>query len=391
MSARILLLTASIAVLGSNSLLLSPILADVAAGLGTTPVTVSRALAAYGGATALSAFLLAPTIDRIGARTALLVGLAALAAATLLSAAAPHWSALVAGQGMAGLGAGLALPAIYALATTTGPPEHRSRVLGRVLTGWSISLVAGVPAAAALADLAGWRAPFLVLALLASAALVGTARLLPRESADPIAAAAAEVPRRWTLLAPLAIPTVPTLLAICLVFMAAFYGVYAFLGDHLRATLGLSASRAGLAVLAYGVGFGAASLGDRLVDRHGPRRVFPLALGLVGLVYAAMLPPPPSLAAAMLLTALWGFANHLGLNILLLLLAEARPAARGAVLGLNSAVTYLGALLGVAVAGPVYATVGFTPLAAGSAALMAAAAGLALLGLGPRRVAEPAA
>ena len=80
MRAQIVLLLLGIAVTGSNSLVLSPILADVALGLGTTPVAVSRALAAYGGATALSAFLLAPRIDRVGPRRALTAGMAALTA-----------------------------------------------------------------------------------------------------------------------------------------------------------------------------------------------------------------------------------------------------------------------------------------------------------------------
>src|SRR3954453_16357866 len=81
MRGQILLLTVGLAVTGSNSLVLSPILPDVAQGLGTTPVVISRALAAYGGATALSAFL-APRIDRVGPRRALSVGMAALTAAT---------------------------------------------------------------------------------------------------------------------------------------------------------------------------------------------------------------------------------------------------------------------------------------------------------------------
>ena len=68
MLAQTIILTAAVAVIGSNSLVLSPILADVAAGLGTTVVAVSRAIAAYGGATALSAFVLAPRIDHVGPR-----------------------------------------------------------------------------------------------------------------------------------------------------------------------------------------------------------------------------------------------------------------------------------------------------------------------------------
>ena len=177
MRAQIILLLLGIAVTGSNSLVLSPILADVALGLGTTPVAVSRALAAYGGATALSAFLLAPRIDRVGPRRALTAGMAALTAATLLSAAATHWVMLVLAQIVAGIGAGVVLPSIYALATTIAPKGSESAVLGRVLTGWSVSLVVGVPASALIADLAGWRASFLALAVLAAASLMGTVRL----------------------------------------------------------------------------------------------------------------------------------------------------------------------------------------------------------------------
>ena len=163
--------SSGIAVTGSNSLVLSPILADVALGLGTTPVAVSRPLAAYGGATALSAFLLAPRIDRVGPRRALTAGMAALTAATLLSAAATHWVMLVLAQIVAGICAEVDLPSIYALATTIAPKGSELAVLGRVLTGWSVSLVIGVPASALIADLAGWRASFLALAVLAAASL----------------------------------------------------------------------------------------------------------------------------------------------------------------------------------------------------------------------------
>ena len=70
----------------------------------------------------------------------------------------------------------------------------------------------------------------------------------------------------------------------------------------------------------------------------------------------------------------WGFVNHLGLNILVLLLARAAPDARAAVLGVNSAVTYAAALAGVAVAGPAYARFGFGALGAGAAGVVALAA-----------------
>ena len=80
-------------------------------------------------------------------------------------------------------------------------------MLGRVLTGWSVSLVVGVPASALIADLAGWRASFLALAALAAASLTGTVRL---PAGRPATAALEPV----GLLAPLAYPTVPSLLLV---------------------------------------------------------------------------------------------------------------------------------------------------------------------------------
>lgn len=369
---RLVVLIVSVAMVGSNALALSPILGDVAAALAVEPVTVSRAVTAYGGATALSALLLARRIDGFGTRRALRLSLFGLALATFASALAPHWLVLVLGQMLAGVGAGVVLPATYAMATLIAPPGAQSRTLGWVLGGWSISLVAGVPAAALLADLGGWRVPFLALTGLAVLAAVGTA-LLPPDGQR----AAGEPATRLGVLALLRYPGVAPLLLVCLAFMAAFYGVYAFIGDHLRQSLGLSASRAGLIVLSYGIGFGAAGLGDGLLDRIGPRRVLPLALLAVAAVYAAMIPAPASLSPVVGLACLWGFANHGALNSLILLLAAAWPEQRAAVLGLNSAVTYLGVLVGVGGAATVYARAGFSTLAGVAAALAAAAALLA--------------
>ncbi len=365
----VLALALGIAAIGSNSLLLSPLLSQVAASLGTTPVRISWAAAAYGGATALSAFFLAPRIDRLGLRRAVMLGLAALIAATAGSALAPHWLWLIVAQALAGLGAGIALPATYALASVVAPPGQEAKTVGRVLTGWAVSLVAGIPIAAFIADRLDWRAAFVAVALAAVCAIAGVGGL--PAGAGPSAA------RQTGVLAPLRFPGVPRLLMICFGFMAAFYGVYAFLGDHVRGLLGLSTAQAGLLVLAYGLGFGLASLGDGLVDRFGPRRIFPLAMLSVALLYAAMVPGAHGFAVIVAIGGLWGFCNHFALNILVLLLVQAKPEERGAVLGLNSAVTYLASLTGVALAGLVYDQAGFGPLALGAFVVMLGVAALA--------------
>ncbi|MCG2597386.1 MAG: MFS transporter, partial [Achromobacter sp.] len=235
--------------------------------------------------------------------------------------------------------------------------------------GWSVSLVAGVPLSALISDAVGWRATYAVLALCAAVALAGLRKLPERRSAH------AAPPRLSRLLAPLSYRDVPVLLLGCLAFSSAFYGVYAFLADHVRTLLGLSAGQVGFIAFAYGAGFLLAGLGGApLIERLGPRRALPLALAAIALVYLALLPAAHALTAVLALAALWGAASQLSLNLLVLLLSRARPDERGAVLGLNTCTTYLGASVGTAVAGTLYTHAGFESLGLTAAAAVALAA-----------------
>src|SRR5687768_11379534 len=120
------LLTGSIAVIGSNSLLLAPIAPQVAKTFAVTAQSVMTAAAAFGLGTAASALLLARYIDQIGARRMLRAAQFMLAGALALSSAAPIMAALTAAQLLAGLASGIALPSIYTLAASVAPHGRNS-------------------------------------------------------------------------------------------------------------------------------------------------------------------------------------------------------------------------------------------------------------------------
>ena len=139
------LLMCAIGIVGSNALVLSPIAGDVAATFQPRSAPdVMIASAIYGAGTALSALVLAPKADQIGLRSALVWALIVLTFALALSALAPVLWVLVTAQALAGIAAGLALPAIYGLAAEVAARGRESETLGKVLTGWTLSLVAGV-------------------------------------------------------------------------------------------------------------------------------------------------------------------------------------------------------------------------------------------------------
>ncbi len=361
------LLTAAVAVVGAQSLLLAPLFVDVARSLDTGPAAVGRAAGAYGLATAVSALALGPRVDRLPRRAVLRGAALGLSAGMLLSAGAQHWGWLAAGQAVAGAAAGVLLPVAYTTAGELAPADAQTRALGRVLLGWSVAMVVAVPLAAAAGGVVGWRGALAGLAGL-GLVLVGLLGRLPEpRTARPAGTGGGYAPA-------LRRPGVRPLLLVVLAYMGAFYATYAYLGHHIRSEEGAGAAAAGLVALAYGVGFGAAGLLDGRVDRIGPARLLvPAVLALVA-VYGLVPPAAGSLSTVLVLAVAWGLVNHLGLSLLVGLLSVAGGPARGAVMALHSGVTYLAASLGTAGLGPLYERHGLPVVALVSAGALLLAA-----------------
>ena len=361
----VLLLTASVAVIGSNSLALSPLASTVAASFaGVEAAGVMVAAAVYGLGTAVSALALAPLADRIGAQRALVHALAALAAGLAVSAAAPAFWMLCLGQALAGLAAGAALPAAYGLSAQIAPAGRESETLGLVLAGWTISMVAGVSLSALLADLVHWRGVFVTLAGLAAGVMFAI-RQAPEWGVGSVTGAATSP------LTALRVPGIGRGLLVCVAYMIAFYGLYSYLGAHLQGALGRSTAASGLAPLAYGLGFGAAVPIDRMLDRHGPQRLRPVVFAALSLVYLALAVAAGSFMLLIALCLVWGVVNHLGLNLIVGRLTTLDPRQRGAILGLNSAVTYLSVFAAALLYRPVFDQAGLAVCALVSAGCVA--------------------
>ncbi len=364
-------LTACIGVIGSNSLVLSPIAPEVSKSLGATVPGVMMASAVFGLGTAASALFLARHIDRLGASRMLRLAMALLGAALLVSALSPVVAILIAAQLAAGLASGIALPAIYASAATVATPGREARTIGIVLIGWTLSMVAGVSLSAVLADTLHWRAVYAAVAALAAVAVVMLSFIPIR---DNPASGPAPVP-----LTALRLPGVKPLLVASTCFMAGFYGVYGYLGDHVHHGLGQPVSANGLVALIYGIGFGGSALLDGTADRIGARRLLPIAFVAVAAVFLFLGLFSQGFVAVVVFVGLWGLANHFGLNLLIMRLTAIDPSSRGTIMGLNSSVTYLAVFAGTTGFGPVYTSYGFAACAGLALVLKLVAAALAWL------------
>ena len=123
--------------------------------------------------------------DLYGRRLIFMAGAGLFTAASLLSAAAPSVAVLIGGRALAGIGAGLLLPASLAIIRVAWPDKRtRGHALGLWAACNGVALAIGPTLGGVLLDRFGWRSIFLVVVPLGLAALLLARPAIP-ETADP--------------------------------------------------------------------------------------------------------------------------------------------------------------------------------------------------------------
>lgn len=360
------LLMIGIATVGLQALMLSPMLPDIAGSLAVTAREMGFATGAYGAGVALAALFAARQLARWRKVRMLRLAFLAMAASLALCGLAWDWRVLVLGQAATGLAAGLILPGTYALTAELSAPEGRSRAVGKVIFGWSIAMVAGIPLAALFADFVDWRGTFAVVSA-GSLAMAWMFGRLPRGTS-------AAGSRTVSFGAALRVPGMRLCLIATFAYMIGFYQSYSFVGDHVRHLHDAGAWLGGAVAASYGIGFGAAILLGGWLDRLGASRLMVPGLVLVAINYGVLPFALLNLWSALLYPFIWGLANHLCMNVLVSFIGSAPPAERSTAMGLFSFITYAAVGLGGAIYGGVYSEAGFMTVSfAAMAGLLAAA------------------
>ncbi|MGW6917503.1 MFS transporter [Kitasatospora sp. NPDC054939] len=174
------------AVLIFTIMILSVPLPLVAREFGLGPSGVLLISAAYGLSFSSLLLLGGRLADRHGGRRLLRIGLAVLAAASVLAALAPGYATLLAARLAQGVGAALAAPAAVAVVRALLPEPA---AYGRAMAGWGGLSVLGATCGNLLSGVVAawttWRWLFAVPILVAAAALALSGRLLPAARPAP--------------------------------------------------------------------------------------------------------------------------------------------------------------------------------------------------------------
>ncbi|WP_244204537.1 MFS transporter [Streptomyces africanus] len=256
---------------------LSPL---IASGLHVSPDAAAGVVTATQFGYAAGICLLVPLGDRLPYRPLLVTLLTLTGLGLFAASAAPGLVPLVAASALVGVTT-VAAPLAGPLAAGLVPRERRGVTGGTLLSGSLAGMLLSRTAGGALGEWLGWRAPYVLAAVLSLAVAALSARLLPRTSPPSSQGYVALLAEPLRLLR-----TEPGLRRSCLYQALVFAGFSAvWTGVALLLTgpvYGRGAGAVGLLALVNAVTMVCTPVAGRQVDRRGPDAVNRVCFLVVG-------------------------------------------------------------------------------------------------------------
>jgi predicted MFS family arabinose efflux permease len=346
--------------IGTEAFVIAGLLPAISADLQISVSAAGQLVTAYALTYALGSPILAVMLNSIDRRTVLMLALIWFIAGNLLAVVATGFPLLLASRMLMALGAGLCMPTALGVSVAVASPERSGRAVALVTSGMTVATVVGVPLGSLVGHLVGWRATFVMVALLGAVALTGLTLGLPRGLPKSTASLAERlaVARQGSMLAAL---------LVTILWALGAFTVFTYLAIPLRG-LGFDASDISLALLVFGVAAAIGNiLGGLLTDRIGT--ITTAALGLAGMATALILHslvlkfmPEHARYAVLGVIFLWGISGWAFYPAQIASIIRIESKASMIALSLNASAMYLGFAIGGAVGGAVIAALGPTDL-----------------------------
>lgn len=327
-------------------MMVMPLGPDFAAALGIPASNIGIIGGAYTFAAAIAGLVAALFLDQYARKTALLVCLTGLSAATLLGALAWDMQTMVGARLLAGLFGGPLTSLATALIADFIPPQRRGAAMGKVMGAFSAASVLGVPFGLELARHFSWHAPFLFTGALGFVILALAAWKLPHYPAMgrdiPVEQRLDDI---WHILST---PLARASYAFMALSMMAGFMIIPNISAHLQLNLHYPRESLGFLYLCGGaVSFFGMRAAGRFMDTHSATLA---SAAFTGLLIVAILtgfvfyPNPVPVVAVFITFMLAMTARSVCAQTLSSKIPD--PAHRGAYMSIQSAITHMGSALG---------------------------------------------
>ena len=175
----LLTLAGAIFVSVTSEFLPTGLLPEMAAELDVSISTVGLLITIFAGTVVVATTPLAAVTRRYPRKVLLVVVLFIIALANTLAAAAPTFELLAGARILGGLAHGLFWAVVAAYSAHLVPKHQLGRAVAITAGGGSAAFVLGVPVGTALGHALGWRAAFLIIAVIVVILAIVVIRFLP--------------------------------------------------------------------------------------------------------------------------------------------------------------------------------------------------------------------
>ncbi|RUM52662.1 MAG: MFS sugar transporter [Marinomonas sp.] len=345
MPIALLALTLSAFAIGTTEFVIVGLVPTIAQDLSVSLPSAGLLVSLYALGVAIGAPVLTALTGRWPRKHVLLSVMTLFVIGNVLAWMAPSYGSLITARILTGLAHGVFFSIGSTIATGLVSKDKEASAIAIMFTGLTVALVTGVPLDTWIGQNFGWRATFMVVAVLGFIALIGSALLIPKNLKQ---SAPARISQQLSVL------TQPRLLLVYAMTAVGYGGTFTaftYLAPILQQVSGFDASAVGLIMLVYGVSVAFGNIwGGRLADRLGPIKALSYIFAALAAVLLVFTFTASNSVAAVLTILVWGafaFGNVPGLQVYVVQLAEKyAPNAVDVASGLNIAAFNVGIALG---------------------------------------------
>ena len=345
----------------SQIMIIAPILPLIGEELGIADAALGTLISAYSLMVGMFAILSGPVSDRVGRRRILILGCLTMTAALILHAFVVGYYSFLLVRVFAGSAGGMLSGAAVSYIGDAFPYERRGWATGWVMSGSAFGQIIGIPLGIVMASRWGFQSPFYMFAVTMAATVLLLFYAVPQpdvrrtEHALSVRKAASDY---WDMLRR------PEITWAAIAFFLMFLGVSVFvvyLPTWLERNLGATGGQIALMFLIGGIAnVLVGPYAGKTSDRIGRRGI--ILLACVGLSIVMLLTVP--LVASMLMAYAMFFLTMVLVAMRTspfsaLLTSLVQDERRGSLMSLTVALGQMGFAFGGAVAGPLFANVGY--------------------------------
>lgn len=175
----LLVLGGATLVMVTGEMLPTAVLAPMSAGLGVTDSAAGLLVSLWAAVVVVASFPLVHLVRRVPRTTVIAGSLVAFGVASALTALAPSYGVVVGARTLGAAAVGLLWSTVNAHVADLVPDRLLGRATAVVLGGATLGMVLGTPIGRFVADLAGWRSAFWVLAVASTVAALLVRLVVP--------------------------------------------------------------------------------------------------------------------------------------------------------------------------------------------------------------------